>query len=132
MQTRYFNSIKNSLNFTNRSSREDIVYYTIIHIAIIILLELCSSLFDLEVKLGFPNVVGYVKIIYLFLITFTTLSLVVRRLHDMNKTGFYSLLLLIPLLNILLYIYLLFAHTKDNHKGVNKYGKRADKLKYNI
>lgn len=47
-------------------------------------------------------------------------SAVVRRLHDINKTGWLSLLSLIPVVGIILTIYLLFP--KGDYTS-NKYGE---------
>ena len=47
------------------------------------------------------------------------LSLYIRRLHDIGKTGWWVLLVLAPLINIAFVIYLFFARSE----GKNKYGK---------
>ena len=44
----------------------------------------------------------------------------VKRLHDINRSGWYWLLFLIPLVNIFFGLYLLF---KDGTHGQNKYGE---------
>lgn len=49
--------------------------------------------------------------------------LFIRRLHDLDKTGWLSLLMLVPVLNALLGLYLLFASGTVGH---NQYG--ADPL----
>lgn len=47
------------------------------------------------------------------------LSLYVRRLHDLNQSGIWVLLLVLPLVNLCLLIYLLFFRGVD---GANQYG----------
>lgn len=47
----------------------------------------------------------------------------IRRLNDLNKTGWISLLHLVPLVNILLWLYLSFARGDE---GVNDYGAPAE------
>ncbi|WP_250461690.1 DUF805 domain-containing protein [Microbulbifer litoralis] len=47
------------------------------------------------------------------------LSLYVRRLHDLNQSGIWVLLLVLPLVNLGLLIYLLFFRGTD---GANQYG----------
>lgn len=57
----------------------------------------------------------YIALIY-FLFVFT-----IRRLHDLNKTGWLSLLIIVPLVNIVFGLYILFA---KGTQGVNNYGPR--------
>ncbi|WP_326518039.1 DUF805 domain-containing protein [Acinetobacter sp. CAAS 2-6] len=47
------------------------------------------------------------------------LVLVIRRLHDLNQTGWISLLLLVPVINFFLAFYLLLA---PGTPGMNRYG----------
>jgi len=54
-----------------------------------------------------------------FILAIIALSLVVRRLHDINKSGWYFVLLFIPLINFLFLLYLLFA---QGDKKTNDYG----------
>lgn len=61
--------------------------------------------------LGF--VVLYIAFLY-FLFVFA-----IRRLHDLNQTGWLSLLFLVPLLNIIFGLYILFA---KGTPGPNNYG----------
>lgn len=44
----------------------------------------------------------------------------IGRLHDLDVSGWYSLLFFVPILNIFLGLYLLFAKGTD---GANKYGE---------
>lgn len=48
-------------------------------------------------------------------------SIWAKRLHDINRSGWWSLLLFVPLGNLLLFVYLLF---KKGDSGKNKYGAK--------
>ncbi len=52
------------------------------------------------------------------------LSLHVRRLHDLGKSGWKTLLLIIPLVNFIILIWLLFAKSEENN---NNYGSPLPK-----
>lgn len=52
------------------------------------------------------------------------LSLAIRRLHDMNRSGWLSLLMLVPIINIGLGVWLLLA---PGTKGPNDYGPEKQK-----
>lgn len=47
----------------------------------------------------------------------------IRRLNDLNKTGWISLLYLVPIINLLLWLYLSFARGDE---GLNDYGAPAE------
>jgi uncharacterized membrane protein YhaH (DUF805 family) len=55
-----------------------------------------------------------------------SLSLVIRRLHDLNLSGWAALLYFMPLVGILLVLFLLFKPGKEP----NKYGPRITSLNY--
>lgn len=44
----------------------------------------------------------------------------IRRLHDLNKSGWFCLLMLVPFVNIIFQLYLLFA---QGTVGYNRYGE---------
>lgn len=60
---------------------------------------------------------GFVVILLLYL--YFLMVITVRRLHDMNRSGWFILLFMLPLLNILLGIYLLLG---SGTTGINNYG----------
>lgn len=61
-----------------------------------------------------------ISIIVLVFSTWFSLAQGVKRLHDLNKTGWLILLSLIPVVNFVFALYLLFA---DGTPGPNLYGK---------
>jgi len=56
----------------------------------------------------------------LIVITYFGLIQTIKRLHDLNNSGWLSLLQLIPFVNFVFGLYLLFS---DSNKGPNKYGE---------
>lgn len=61
---------------------------------------------------------GAIGLLYIGLIA-TTFIFAKRRLNDLNRTGLLGLLFIVPLANLLLTLYLLFARGTD---GPNRYG----------
>lgn len=47
--------------------------------------------------------------------------IIIQRCHDLNKSGYISLLMLVPVVNIFIGFYLLFA---PGTRGENRFGKR--------
>jgi uncharacterized membrane protein YhaH (DUF805 family) len=60
-----------------------------------------------------------ITIVWLFFFIINYFAFLVRRLHDLNKTGWFCLLNFVPFVSILLHIYLLFF---PGTAGTNKYG----------
>lgn len=55
-----------------------------------------------------------------FILTFFLLSIICRRLHDIAKSGWWSLILFFPFINIIFIILLIFIPGTD---GENRYGE---------
>ena len=70
------------------------------------------------------TLVKMITIIWAILATAGACMLMVRRLHDLNKTGTLFLVSFIPVVGLIFLVYLFFA---EGQAGYNKYG--ADPLK---
>ncbi|HUB93000.1 MAG TPA: DUF805 domain-containing protein [Verrucomicrobiae bacterium] len=74
------------------------------------------------------NVIIIVIIIAAVLLIFPVkVSAYVRRLHDLNQSGWLTLLILVPFVGIPLFLYLLFA---PGTREQNKYGAPVSSLRY--
>ncbi|RKG29840.1 DUF805 domain-containing protein [Acinetobacter tianfuensis] len=91
-------------------------------ITVMIIGILCAILlpgFKPDIDQGMPlSMLLTIGIIY-FAMLYLTFIFTIRRLHDRNHTGWLSLLLLVPIANICLALYLIFAKG-DAHE--NQYG----------
>lgn len=66
------------------------------------------------------NVLADLGVVIVSLVSFVlTLGLVFRRLHDINKSGWYTLWVLVPLANIVFGLWILF---KSGDREANTYG----------
>lgn len=59
----------------------------------------------------------------LLLLLYPAFAIYTKRWHDIGKSGRWSLLLLIPLVNLLIFIYL---GVEDSEKKANEYGPQPD------
>lgn len=66
-----------------------------------------------------------ISLIFTFDLFIAILSITISRLHDINSSGWLSLLLLIPIINILLIVALIFT---NGTAGTNRFGENP-KLK---
>ncbi len=79
------------------------------------------AFFDFLSALGKNNSIAVFSIILYIALLIGLFTVAVRRLHDLDHSGFVSIVLLIPIINLLLSLYmLLFPGTP----GINDYGKR--------
>ena len=68
--------------------------------------------------------IGGIVMILVYIATFViTVMFGKRRLNDLNRSGWFILLMIIPIINFILIIYLVFFGSTD---GDNDYGPRAD------
>jgi uncharacterized membrane protein YhaH (DUF805 family) len=62
---------------------------------------------------------GMIGNLYSLAVLLPTLGVLVRRLHDVGKSGWYILIVLIPLIGIIWLLILLFSNSQQ---GENKWG----------
>ena len=111
--------IYNYANFSGRARRSEYWYYIlmniIIFIALMVLFGVSSSISnDLE-----DIFIGLLVICFLAIII-PSLAVIVRRLHDIGKSGTYYFVRFIPIVGP---IWLLILLCTEGEKGVNRYGK---------
>ena len=113
----YTDALKNSLNFSDRTSRG--AYWGFILINFII--SIVAAVLDIVLGLfSFENGVGLFSTLYALLIMIPSLAIQVRRLHDIERSGWWLLIVLVPLVGgIVLLVFDLTPGTVGN----NRYGK---------
>ena len=106
---------KNYVNFSGRARRKEYWMYILFTIIVTFFIVM------LDISLGLDSIV---TTIYALAIIFPTLAVSVRRLHDINKSGWWLLLKLVPFGGIILLIFFLM----DSTSGFNQYGQYPKKL----
>jgi uncharacterized membrane protein YhaH (DUF805 family) len=138
----YLRAFKNYFNFKGRACRAEYWWFTLANSGLMFLIFLfllfCiigDSAQDPNQNLHHSNqariVIGIIAIILLtfYAITFIPcLSLLIRRLHDTNRSGWYSLIAFIPSG----YFFLIPMLIQDGTKGPNKYGEDPNGDKLNL
>ncbi|MBX8519236.1 DUF805 domain-containing protein [Pseudomonas cichorii] len=111
-----YNTFAKTFDFSGRASRMEFFLFALLCgglLAVALWIDFSNNRFDPGIGLGPATGV------LLVLMFMTNLSLNVRRLHDINLSGWYVLIGLIPILGPLFQISLLFV---PGTKGVNDYG----------
>ena len=113
----YIHCIKNYTNFSGRARRKEYWMFLLFNILIIISLSFISGIIS-EISGNETSLV--IVGIYILFIIVPHLAVVVRRLHDINKSGGYWFVRFIPLIGP---IWLLILLVEDSWDGTNKYGR---------
>jgi uncharacterized membrane protein YhaH (DUF805 family) len=112
----YLEALKKYAVFSGRSRRMEFWYFVLFNIIVTIVLAVIDTL------LGTFNVlrgVGLLSGIYGLAVIIPTLAVAVRRLHDTDRTGWWILIGLIPLIGT---IVLLVFYLTPGTPGSNRYG----------
>ena len=110
----------NYSNFSGRARRKEYWMYVLIQIPIIIVLILLDNILGLTFEVsGLDLGYGWLYLIGGLVHLIPGLALSVRRLHDVGKSGWFLLIILIPLIGG---IWLLVLECKEGNKSENKWG----------
>ena len=103
-------------DFNGRARRKEYWMFVLFNAIISFVIGFIFGLIE-----GFTGITGisYISYIYSLFILIPSLAVCVRRLHDIGKSGWMLLLILIPIIGS---IWLLILYVKDSQPGVNKYG----------
>lgn len=104
---------ENYAQFKGRASRGQYWRFMAVNVGLAIIIALVE-----ETLYAGKNSLG--TDIYSLLLLIPTIAISVRRLHDINKSGWMYLVSFIPLLGTL---WLLYLHVQQGVVGTNKYGE---------
>jgi uncharacterized membrane protein YhaH (DUF805 family) len=105
----YVEVLKKYAVFNGRARRKEYWMFTLFSVIISIVLAILDAVIGTKA----------LELIYLILTVLPTLGVTVRRLHDTDRTGWWVLIGLIPLIG---YIVLLVFLVTDGTPGQNKHG----------
>ena len=115
----------NYINFKGRARRKEYWMFTLVYVIILMGCTALDNMFGTvfmmdggalgEISMGY----GWAYTICGLAHFLPALSLVVRRLHDVGKSGWFYLIILIPLIGI---IWLLVFYCTEGQKQDNKWG----------
>ena len=112
----YLQALKKYADFSGRARRREYWFFVLFNIIISIVLTVC------DVVLGTYNAaasIGILTGIYTLAVLIPGIAVSVRRLHDTGRSGWWLLIVLVPLIGwIVLLIFMLI----DGQPGQNAYG----------
>ena len=112
----YLEALKKYAVFSGRSRRMEYWYFVLFNIIVGVVLALIDMLLG---TFSAVSNIGLLSGIYSLAVLIPTLAVMVRRLHDIDRTGWWILINLIPLIGTI--VLLVFALTPGT-PGSNSYG----------
>lgn len=101
---------KKYAEFNGRAHREEFWMFVAVNLGIMIVLAIVADLLHLRI----------LSTIYALAVLIPSLAVGARRLHDTNRTGWWQLIGLVPVLGLLVLIYFFI---QDSDTGANQYGQ---------
>ena len=110
----------NYANFSGRARRKEYWMFVLVQTIVMIGLMILDSVLGLNFELqGISIGYGYLYLIGIIVHFIPSLAVVVRRLHDVGKSGWFYFIFLIPIIGI---IWLLVLYCTEGQKQDNKWG----------
>ena len=112
----YLEALKKYAVFSGRARRKEYWYFVLFNIIVAIVLSLIDLLLG---TFSSASNIGLLSGIYGLAVIIPTLAVTVRRLHDIDRTGWWILINLIPLIGT---IVLLVFEVTPGTPGSNRFG----------
>ena len=112
----YLKVLRNYVGFSGRARRTEFWMFTLFNMVASIITQLIDRIFGWE---DWSAYAGPVTTLYFLAVFLPSLAVAVRRLHDTNRSGWWILIGLIPLVG---FIILIVWFCTDSAPGDNNYG----------
>jgi uncharacterized membrane protein YhaH (DUF805 family) len=109
----YLEVLKKYALFTGRSRRSEYWYFVLFNLLVAVVLGFVDS--ALRKILGF----GMFGLLYGLAVLLPGIAVSIRRLHDTDRSGWWLLLALVPLVGLVLILFLV----QDSDASTNRYGQ---------
>ena len=112
----YLAVLKKYAVFTGRARRKEYWFFALFNVIFLVV----ATILDNLLKTTFENLsYGWIYLLYALAVLIPSIAVVVRRLHDVGKSGWWYFIALIPLVGG---IWLLVLMCTDSQPGDNQYG----------
>jgi uncharacterized membrane protein YhaH (DUF805 family) len=111
----YFQVLRNYAVFVGRARRKEYWTFNLIHGVIIFGLKG----FELLMRFAPGGPITIIQLLYVLATIVPLVAVSVRRLHDTNRRGWWFILALVPLANLVLFLIFL---AQDSEPGDNRFG----------
>lgn len=112
----YLKVLRNYANFSGRARRSEFWYFVLVNLLISIGLAIIDAALGLEIGAGSVGVLGT---LYSLVVIIPSIAVAVRRLHDTDRSGWWLLISLLPIIGA---IVLIVFYVQEGTPGENEYG----------
>ena len=118
----YLKVLQNYATFSGRARRSEFWYFALFNMIFAILAMVLDRVLGttFEIGYGVKSPYGYIYLLYVLVLFIPGLAVSVRRLHDVGKSGWMYLIVLIPIIGA---IWLLVLFFTDSNTESNKWGE---------
>jgi uncharacterized membrane protein YhaH (DUF805 family) len=109
----YTGVLRKYVDFSGRARRAEYWFFVLVSLLISVALQIVEAI------LGIGGGGGILSGLYGLAVLLPSLAVLCRRLHDTNRSGWWILIALIPIVGVIVLI--IFA-VQDSDPGTNKYG----------
>lgn len=120
----YLKVLKNYAGFSGRARRSEYWFFVLFNMIFVVVAMVLDNLLGLTFKIdsfegqtALPY--GYIYLLYALAVFIPGLAVLVRRLHDVGKSGWFFLICLLPIVGAIWLLVLLFT---NGNTGENAYG----------
>lgn len=123
----YLKVLNNYANFSGRARRSEFWFFFLFNMIFAFVAMIIDSVLGITFNMGngveLPY--GFVYLLYVLAMFIPGLAVIVRRLHDVGKSGWMYLIVLIPIIGG---IWLFILALTDGQKGSNKWGENPKEV----
>ena len=112
----YIQALKHYAVFNGRAGRKEYWYFFLFNALIFMLLTIADGIIGTAHHDGG---IGWLGGIYLVLVLIPNLAVIIRRLHDSNRSGWWALTFLIPIVGLMAWLFLMIDEGTPEE---NRYG----------
>jgi len=111
----YLEVLKKYALFTGRARRSEYWYFFLLSIIIAVVLAMVDSVVRKITGIGF----GLFGTLYSLAVLVPGIAVSIRRLHDTDRSGWWLLLALVPIVGLVLLVFMV----EDSNAGTNRFGQ---------
>lgn len=113
----YLKVLNQYFDFSGRSRRTEYWMYLLFNFIFALIAAILDNMLNMTFAPEIPY--GFIYLFYVLAVFIPGLAVSVRRLHDLDKSGWWLLLSLIPIIGA---VWLIILHATEGTPGNNRYG----------
>jgi len=113
----YLDVLKKYAQFSGRARRKEYWMFVLFNSIVMVCISVAGSVIGSVLKM--PVVLFALMVVYALFVFIPSIALVIRRLHDINKSGWAIFYNFIPAVGPFIFLYFM---VKDSQSGDNQYG----------